>query len=443
MKKSTIMPTKLLDMVQLIDENELPGEMGTAFASFMLNPTVTWAKFILTDDRKNANNQRIPKEEFANLMKSGIHMPVKMAIGEISRGHTDSRPLGVITHLKETPMPDGSSAIIALAALWGEERPADVGFIKDRFGNGQPVNVSWEILYSESSFNNDTNSMDLTDTVLRAATIVGEPAYEGRTQFLSVAAKKWSKAYIESLPNDAFLYVNREGERYLPIKDLDGKVDRTKLNDAMESLGQLGLPGDVMKQKKAVLTQLISRFEAGASLEEVTEEFAALIPKAEEVNKMNLEELQAAFDAKVAELETANASLTAKDTLLAEKDTEIASLTEKITTIETELTPLKELKASIEAKAENEAKLEEVKKKFVEAEIEKTDEYFTTNSEKLLAMDEGQLSFMLQELKAFASEKPALSTSSVGTKIPPLNGEDTSELSISDMAEYLRTRGKK
>ena len=84
---------KLRNVVELLNDEEVKSEMGEAFASFMLNPTVTWAKFILTDDRKNANGERVPKEEFHNLLRTGVHMPVKMALGEISQGHPDTKPL--------------------------------------------------------------------------------------------------------------------------------------------------------------------------------------------------------------------------------------------------------------------------------------------------------------------------------------------------------------
>ena len=86
------------DMVQYNIDNSQ--EVNESFASLLLNPYVTWAKFILTDDEPNGNNVRIPKEEFSNLINSGIYMPIKMTLGEIE-GHEASIPIGVITHLKE------------------------------------------------------------------------------------------------------------------------------------------------------------------------------------------------------------------------------------------------------------------------------------------------------------------------------------------------------
>lgn len=366
--KSTKISAKLLDVVSLIDENEVKTEMGEAFASFMLNPTVTWAKFILTDDKTNANGERIPKEEFANLIRSGIHMPVKMALGEISAGHPGTKPLGTITHLKETTTEDGGFALVALAALWGDERPADVEFIKQRFAEQKPVDVSWEILYTDSTLNTETQSMDLLGTVLRAATIVGNPAYTGRTPFLSIAAKKLGEA-------------------------ADVEEDPTKL--------------------------------------------------AEEELK-TIEELQADLDAAQAQLTEAKAKLDAANSSLADKDAEIGRLTTESNEKETELTSLREYKEAAEAEAQKAEKLGNIKAKFVEAGLEKDEEYFANNEETLLAMSESQLDFMVQELKAFATEASSKRTDASKKKIPVLTGGDDEEITIEDLVGFLNSnRGKK
>lgn len=211
--KDTKIGAKPLDMLYLIDENEVKEEMGEAFASAMLNPTVTWAKFVLTDDQTNANGERVPHEEFPNLIKSGIHMPVKMVFGEI-QGHPNSRPLGTITHLKEVQNEDGSFAIVALAALWSKERPADIEYIKQRFAEKKSVDTSWEILYEDSTLNNEKNSVDLHGTVLSATTIVGNPAYQGRTPFLAISSKKEAEITNEEITEDISM----------EVKDLEAKL---------------------------------------------------------------------------------------------------------------------------------------------------------------------------------------------------------------------------
>jgi hypothetical protein len=428
LKDFAIMDTELLDMVQLLSESQASVEMGEAFASYMLNPTVAWAKFVLTDDRKNANGQRVPVEEFDNLINSGIHMPVKMAMGEIDRGHKNSRPLGVITHLKKVEYPNGTHAVIALAALWNYERPSDVTYIRDRFKNNEPVNVSWEILYGDKSFNKATDSFDLRDTVLSAATIVDEPAYQGRTQFLAVAAKKWSKAFIEALPDSSFLYIDG-GKRHIPLMDENGKVDRTRLTDAISELGKLNLPTKELKEKKAIILRMIERFEAGASVDVISKEFNPdLINNLEDTTletieelRVKLEEVQTKLNDAIQAASANTAALAEKDAALAVKDAEFASATEKLTNLETELATLRELKASIDADSAKKVKLEEVKNKFLEAGIAKEDSYFTDNAETLIALDENSITFMIQELKAFAESGSASASKEV--KIPALVDE--------------------
>lgn len=444
-KKVAKMGANLLDMVYLINESEVKAEMGEAFASIMVNPTVVWAKFILTDDMRNGNGQRIPKEEFANLMKSGIHMPVKMAKGEIARGHDGSEPLGSITHLKEIQMPDGSSAIVALAALWGEERPADVTFIRQRFAEQNPVDISWEILYEDASYNEELNSIDLFGTVLRAATFVGDPAYQGRTRVLSVAAKRWSKAYVAELPDSSFLYTNGE-VRLFPIVDDSGKIDRTRLKDAVAELKSSELPEEVKTQKAELIEGLIRRFEEGASIEEVTSLFVSNPDYTEEELK-TLEELQALvaeLEPKVEQLQQAlNEAIQTKASL----ETEVTDLREKLTAHDEELASLREYKASIDAEVEKQDRLEKIKNTFVEAGIQKDEEYFTMNAEKFLKMDEDSLAFMVQEIAANIStteEDKNTSEASKKTKIPNLTGAEE-EVDYKDpkvLGRLLRTRQK-
>lgn len=168
------------DMVQYsIDNSE---KVNESFASLLLNPNVTWAKFVLTDDEPNGNKVRIPKEEFSNLINSGIHMPIKMTLGKI-KGHEASMPIGVITHLKEV-----GNRIEGLAALWKSERPEDIGLLKEKKENDETLNISWEIGYKSTAESEKYEGVrDLYETVLKAATLVETPAYEGRTTILALA----------------------------------------------------------------------------------------------------------------------------------------------------------------------------------------------------------------------------------------------------------------
>lgn len=181
--KTTSLNTKLENIVQYISEEANNIESNLAESAISLNPSFTWAKFILTDDLPNENKQRVPKEEFANLIKTGIHAPFKMAEGGINRGHEDSRPLGVITHLKEV-----GNKIEGLAALWTREREGDITQLKDMFNNGTLPQLSWEIMYEDSSVD-DEGVENLKGTALRAITAVGMPAYAGRTPVVALASQ--------------------------------------------------------------------------------------------------------------------------------------------------------------------------------------------------------------------------------------------------------------
>lgn len=158
--------------VELIQDSELK---DLALASQNLNPMLTYIKFILTDDKPNANNMVVPKSEFANLIKTGLYMPIKMAFREDEKDHDNSFPVGVITHLRE----DGDK-IRGIAALWNRERPQDVEYIKERYAEGKPLDLSWEIGH-EDSFTREDGIQELIGCVLRATTLVGVPAYQGRT----------------------------------------------------------------------------------------------------------------------------------------------------------------------------------------------------------------------------------------------------------------------
>lgn len=308
------------NMVQYtIDNTE---NINEAFASLLLNPFVTWAKFILTDDEPNGNKVRIPKEEFSNLVKSGVYMPIKMTLGNIE-GHEASIPIGVITHLQEN-----KNRVEGLAALWNNERPEDVSFLKKMFKNDEKLNISWEIGFSESAESSKFEGVkDLHDVVLKAATLVETPAYKGRTTILALA----------------------EMER----KNMD------ELKDKIEELEK--------------------------SLAELQEEREELLEKLDG-SKATVKELSSQLE---------------------------------------ELDELKEFKAEIEAERKKEARIEEIKEKFVEAGIEKDEEYFEEKSEILLNLEEESLGFFIQELVAFGKKSASAELEEEDDPknvIPPING---------------------
>ncbi len=193
-----------------------------AFASISLNPTLRWLKFVLTDDQPNENKQRIPQEEFDNLIKSGINMPIKMAEGNIANGHPGSKPIGVITHLKQV-----ANKIEGLAALWSSERPDDVNLIVDEFESGTPPQISWEVPFDEE-IEDENGIFTLKGIILRAATLVRRPAFAGRTPVLAIASKDIKPIEANANIKEAEIMSDEK------IKELE-----TKLAEATSKIAEL------------------------------------------------------------------------------------------------------------------------------------------------------------------------------------------------------------
>lgn len=426
--------TETQDVLQLLSREVVVDTFGEAAASLISKDKITtWAKFILTDDKPNGNKQRVPIEEFDNLIKTGLYKPVKMAVGEINDSHDYAEPLGVITHLAK----DGNK-IVALAALWDSERRNDVALIRDRVDSGKPVNVSWEILYSDSIQNGGYT--DLLDTVLTAVTIVGLPAYAGRTPILAIAAKKtkWSDSYIKSLPDTHFLYVDGN-ERLFPYRDDSGKIDVERFNPLMEEIAESSLPENLKKTFRHQIKKLSTMIATDASLAEILGVDESM------EDTLELKELESRVKELESELNAAKASLTEKETALAKASEDLNTANESLTSLEAEIQPLREFKEEADKAKEREDKLASIKEEFVASGLEKTEEYFSENAEKLLAMDEEALKFMLQEMVAFGKEietSEGQASLRKGAQVPNFSAESTA-VSVSDLAAALRARNKK
>jgi hypothetical protein len=152
------------------------------------NPTLTWMEFIFTDDLPNANKVGIKADQFASILQTGILMPLKAAEGTIAPGHEGSTPLGVIANLAEKYNETlNKTDILGKAALWSEERKEDIEQIKTAYASGDPLEISWELLFSED-VTDEEGIRWLQAPIVRAATLVGVPAYSGRTPVLAVAS---------------------------------------------------------------------------------------------------------------------------------------------------------------------------------------------------------------------------------------------------------------
>lgn len=296
MEDNVIIDSESQYVVQLITESEAIAEFKEATSAVSMNPAVSWARFVLTDDLPNANKQRVPAEEFPNLVKTGIFMPIKMAKGEVKDGHEMSEPIGVITNLKIVVNDVAkTNQVIGLAALWSRERPEDVALLKTAASKGTPINLSWEILYRNSTSVDGIE--ELRDVALRASTVVGKPAYENRTPILAIAAKQL-------------------------------------FSDSMDELQAAELDDNT---KKALLDRAKSVLEVEAQV------------KTEENKLDELETIKAELAEIKASLEEAKGLVAEKERLLSEKESELASLREFKASVEAEASKLQKM-ASIKEK---------------------------------------------------------------------------------------------
>lgn len=449
--------TNTQNVVQWLTENEVTEFVGEAIASTILSPSVTWAKFVLTDDEPNGNKQRIPVTEFDNIVTTGLHMPIKMAEGIVAEGHDNSKPIGVISLLKKE-LTDAGNRIVALAALWSKERPQDVELLKELMATEEGVNVSWEVSFGDVEAG-EGGSLDLRDIVLNAVTIVGRPAYEGRTRFLALAAKArdWSTAFINDLPDSSFLHIERGGEldsdgktfprelRHFPIKDQSGLIVEDRLALALGETAQASLEDNTLKGVRKTIKSLKKSLDDGTEIGVLSfgEGYQPENINVEDTTLDTLEELKVKLERTESELMVAQASLEEKDKELVKVSEGFTKLEEDKATLESETVELREFKTGVEAEALNLEKFEAIKAKFVEAGVEKPAEYFDENKDNLLKLEEADLVFMIQEFATFSKEAEA-SLLSQGIRIPHItkNG-DGGAMSIQDLAKALRERKAK
>jgi len=168
----------------------------------LANPNLGWLEFVLTDAKPNSNKQGIEASAFASLINTGMFMPVKMAAGKINIDHSEAKPLGAIASLEADEI-----QILGKAALWKQERQSDYEMLVSMSANSEPIDISWEIAYTESEVD-DEGIEWIADPILTGAAIVSSPAYAGRTPVIAVASTEGDEddspesAHVESGGDD-------------------------------------------------------------------------------------------------------------------------------------------------------------------------------------------------------------------------------------------------
>lgn len=160
------------------------------------HPSLTRVKFVLADDKPNVNGQGIEYEDFADLAKTAINMPIKMRFAKTgakagAQGHQGSINLGHITNVNENTTEDGTHQLLADGVLYTDEYPSEIDYLKTSFASGTAPGLSWEIGYEKSVIKNGINW--LKGVLTRAATFVRNPAYGKRTALLALASQDISE----------------------------------------------------------------------------------------------------------------------------------------------------------------------------------------------------------------------------------------------------------
>jgi hypothetical protein len=393
------------------------------------NPTLSWMEFVFTDDRPNDNGVGVHADQFASLIQTGIYMPLKVAEGEVAPGHENALPLGVISNLTEKYNETSQSKqIVGKAALWAEERPEDVAQLKSAFASGNPLNISWELLYSEEEID-DVGIRWLKDPIVRAATIVGIAAYSGRTPVLAVAsieieetneylseAAVWTRAYINNLPDSAFLFIEKGGTkdsegkttprslRHFPYKDSSGKVDLPHLRNALARIPQSNVENKDELTKKAERILSDTQKNGQSSVEDTTVE---------------LEEL---------------------NTKLAEATNENEALKTQITELNTELDSLKAFKVGVEQKQAQAALLQTRLAAFAEVGLEFSPEDIETKQAFWLQMDEEAFKFLVSELKGIKVATASTNNGSNNNIPEPVGNSGDTKLTAEILKNALKSK---
>lgn len=239
--------------------------------------TSLWVTFVFTDDIANANSQGIHQDEFERVIKTGLHKPFKKKLGyTVASDHDDAVPVGAIADLQRE-----DNKIVGIASVWEREFPDDAAFIRDAYAAKEPLGVSWEVFYEDTEVDEDGVEW-LKEVSTRAITLVGQPAYAGRTPLLAVAAKQRnnSKEKIGDTNMDL-----KQVEEQLQATKQEVVTLKTTLEEANANLTELGkLQSEVetlrefkaeVEKEKATLVLVEARLSqfAEAGIEMTKEDF--------------------------------------------------------------------------------------------------------------------------------------------------------------------------
>lgn len=403
------------------------------------DPFKTWIHFIFTDDKPNKNNQRVPSTEFANLVKTAKFMPIKKVIGGVGDTHEGAVPMGSIASTKVVKE-DKVSRIEGLAALWNKEFPEDIGYLRQKFAEGESINFSWEIGYTNANEDIEYPGVELlTGCSTRAATIVAMPAYGGRTRAIAMAAigesfeeriekldtvlrqytledadgYKRSKYYLKQTFNNLVVIKDNEDGNFYQVDyavSEDGKVvfdfaGRVRVVEEYIEAHKLNVLTDLEKseQKRNANSRRLATVAKRHGKE-------VALDKDGGNSNMELKDIKELF----AGLEPADKALAALDS--------VEDLFKEWEGVKTERDTLLDEKKVREEEDARTATLRERLSALKEAGIEYSNEELEVNAKAIVEMSDEAFKLFVAQLSAALKAKVEPGTASAGVRIPQSTG---------------------
>jgi hypothetical protein len=226
-----------------------------------INPYLTIARFVFADDKgaplstAKGGLQGIELEDFDSVIKTSLHMPVKMnLIGGTVGNHRGSYVIGHIAKMNKV-VTDGTNQLMAEAYLYKEEYPDEINFLKEAHASGEAPGISYEIAYNDSIIKNGVEW--IKNLITCAATFVKHPAYGRRTALLALASADDDNEFIQTMKT---LVAQAEGtDDDTPIPSNKGGKNVDELEKAQEDASKFKAEAET---KSAEVSRLTEELEA-------------------------------------------------------------------------------------------------------------------------------------------------------------------------------------
>lgn len=238
------------------------------------HPFLTIAKFVLADNKPNQNRQGIEVDDFDEVIQSAIDMPVKMNFIQRTglQNHIGSIPIGHIKSVEKIEE-NGVHKLIATAALYSDEYPEEISYLKDQFekaarGEGKFPGISYEMAFADS-VTKDGNQW-LKKLVTLAATFVKTPAYGSRTALLALASA--GEISLTDLAKEIMALAKAEDTTGTDLTtDKGGRnVDEKELKALQEKLEAAEKERDLLRTEASTKTDTITSLEAKLADKDLT-----------------------------------------------------------------------------------------------------------------------------------------------------------------------------